>query len=64
MPGYGSMLVFFGLIAILGSLISLIGAIMIDGNPFKARTIILTGSIVGGINLITLIGGFQIKKEL
>ena len=61
--GLESVLVVVGFFQLIGSIISLIGAGMINNNPFGAKPVIITGSIIAGLNIITLIGGLQIKRE-
>jgi hypothetical protein len=53
----------FQIILIIGGIITILGAILYAANVYSARVLILIGSIVGGINIISIFGWRKIHDD-
>ena len=49
---------------IIGSIVSIVGAILVFFNPKLGGVIVLVGSFIAGINIISIIGTSRIFKKI
>lgn len=52
-----------GIFALVGGVISLIGVAIATNDPNRGKPIIIVGSVIGGVNLVTCCGAGMIKKD-
>ena len=61
---YGEIFVLsFQLIIILGGMITILGSILYTMNTHSSRVLILIGTLIGGVNIISLLGWRKIIND-